>query len=249
MIKLYDQIPHVYMDASRDFQYLARLFDVVLNSVKHNIDGMYSLPYCPENIDITELLAFTLGFKVKRNYDKDQLSAIASIIPTLLKYKGTQTAVDLLGHALIKASGARGNYQSYVKEHTLEVILPKERVDVNLFLDILPYILPAGLRCNITRRTIHQNSLNTEAGYETAIKALLVKDYEINRLYKIPAQNADFHNILGSSSNQRDNDPYRPNIGLMDNNIIPVYSNSDLNTILGITSAGSKSSETDTDKE
>lgn len=237
MIKMYDQVPQVYMNASRDFQYLAYLIDVVLNSVKHNIDDIYKLPNCPENIDITELLAFTLGFKVRRNYDKNQLAAIATILPTLLKYKGTQKAIDLLGQALIKASGARGTYMSSVKNHVLEVILPKEHIDINLFLDILPYILPAGLRCKIIRRTIHQNSINTEAGYETAIKAMVVKDYEINKLHSdILTATADFHNVLGTDNSQYtpESERFNPNIGIMDNNIIPVYSEADRSSGLGI---------------
>ena len=44
MIKFYEQVPAVYPSASRDFQYLCWLIDIVLNSVKHNVDDLYDLP-------------------------------------------------------------------------------------------------------------------------------------------------------------------------------------------------------------
>lgn len=228
MIKMYEQVPQVYMNASRDFQYLSRLIDVVLNSVKYNIDGIYSLPNNPSNVELTELLALTLGFKVKRNYDKEQLAALVSILPSILKYKGTQTAIDLVGKAIIKASGTPGTFLSSVKDNVLEIILPREQVDITLFLDLLPYILPAGLSCRIIKRTVQQSMVSTETGFESAIRAVLVKDYEINRLYS-PDNSAviDFHNVLGSPHYVNPNDPYRPNLGLVDDNIIPVMENSD----------------------
>lgn len=238
MIKMYEQVPQVYLNASRDFQYLSRLIDIVLNSVKHNIDGIYDLPNWPENPEIAELLAFTLGFKVKRNYDKEQLAALVSILPSILKCKGTKKSIDLLGNALIKASGTPGTYLSKLKDNVLEVILPKEQVDVNLFLDVLPYILPAGLSCRIIRRTVHQNTINTEAGYESVLKAALFDDYTLAGIRSINAspedprlaepylrglQKApDAHTILGEGSILDPTSPYAPNIGRLETNVVPV---------------------------
>ena len=42
MIRLQDMTPSVYYDQSRDFQFIGRLFDVVLNSVKTNADMVYA---------------------------------------------------------------------------------------------------------------------------------------------------------------------------------------------------------------
>ena len=38
MIKLQDMTPDVYYNQSRDFQFIGRLYDIVLNSVKTNAD-------------------------------------------------------------------------------------------------------------------------------------------------------------------------------------------------------------------
>lgn len=157
MIKIKNQIPSIYYDASRDFQVLGHLYEVVLNYIKTNADMLYLLP---NGIDAdtrsTELLATTLGFRLRRNYDKEQLAALVSIFPRLLKIKGTVKAIELAGNALVKASGVPGNFTcdtSEMKNHELIIKIPIELSDITLFMDLLPYILPFGVRVSIERST------------------------------------------------------------------------------------------------
>ena len=162
MIKIKDQIPSVYYDASRDFQILGHLYEVLLNYTKTNVDMLYLLPNGIEaDTRSTELLATTLGFRLKRNYDKDQLAALVSIFPRLLKIKGTKGAVDLAGNALVKASGVPGVFTSTLDNdtHVLTVKIPIELSDITLFMDLLPYILPFGIRVAVIRSTTVQRKV------------------------------------------------------------------------------------------
>ena len=171
MINVYNQVPSIYPSASRDFQYLCWLINIVLNDVKHNIDDLYDLPNTKANPKLTELLAMTLGFRVKRNYDQKQLAALVSILPRIFKCKGTKKAVKLAGEALINASGTVGSFDCAVKDNTLEVVLPKELVDTTLFIDLLPYILPAGMGCHIVRKTQRSASALSEYTYQDTLEA------------------------------------------------------------------------------
>lgn len=156
MINIKNQIPGIYYDASRDFQILGHLYEVVLNYIKTNADMLYLLPNGLEaDTRSTELLATTLGFKLKRNYDKAQLAAIVSVFPQLLKIKGTKRAIDLAGSALVKAAGIPGMFDSEIdiENKVLTVKIPIELSDITLFLDLLPYILPFGMRLSIVRTT------------------------------------------------------------------------------------------------
>ncbi len=154
MINLKNQVPGIYYDASRDFQLLGHLYEVVLNYAKTNTDMLYLLPNGIEaDTRTTELLATTLGFKLRRNYDKEQLAALVSIFPQLLKIKGTQRAVDLAGNALVKASGIPGVFSSEITNNILTIKIPIELSDITLFIDLLPYILPFGIRVAIVRTT------------------------------------------------------------------------------------------------
>ena len=225
MINFYNQVPSIYTSASRDFQYLSWLINIVLNSVKHNIDDLYDLPNTKADPRLTQLLAMTLGFKVRRNYDQKQLAALVSIIPRILKYKGTIEAVNLAGKALIKASGATGMFECKIENNCLQILLPKQLVDTTLFMDLLPYIAPAGITSRVVRKWQTQANIPPiEVGYHDVLQADWYTDL---------SWNDDKQNSAGLASMFESNKiDYEPtfanyledgslNIGLLDNSIIP----------------------------
>lgn len=165
MINIKNQVPGIYYEASRDFQVLGHLYEVVLNYVKTNADMLYLLPNGIEaDTRSIELLAMTLGFKLRRNYDKAQLAALVSIFPQLLKLKGTKRAIDLAGNALVKASGVPGTFLSEMKDYVMTIKIPIELSDITLFTDLLPYILPFGIRVSIVRTTIIKHEISLPIG-------------------------------------------------------------------------------------
>ena len=225
MIKFCDCVPSVYPNASRDFQFLSRLIDIVLNSVKHNVDDVYDLPNSAADHKLTELLAMTLGFKVKRNYDKNQLRALVAALPRILKYKGTKTAVDMAGNALISASGASGDFLSEIVDGELKVYFPLDLVDITLFTDLLDYILPAGMTYHLVRENRENRTHETKLSYDDRkLLASFVPDVSFD---------ADTISVVGLSSmfdqnnsftlaNFIDSNISAPNVGLLDNSIIPM---------------------------
>lgn len=235
MIKLANQVPSIYPSASRDFQYLCWLFDIVLNSVKHNVDDLYALPNSQADYKLTELLATTLGFKVKRNYDQAQLRALVAALPRILKYKGTKLAVDMAGSALLSASGASGSYSSRIIDCELYVVFPETLIDISLFTDLLTYILPAGMTCHIERTNIITAVPKTNFDYADKLIAEWLPDVAYDdetgsvgglaELADIPKENPSFANFYTENS-EKDYRENVPNIGLLDNNVIPSFDNS-----------------------
>lgn len=176
MINLYNQVPSVYTSASRDFQYLSWLFNIVLNSVKHNIDGIYNLPNVTGDPKLTELLAMTLGFKIKRHYDQKQLTALVAILHSALRYKGTERAILMAAEALVKAMGSLGEAKVEVEGTEITVTLPEDLVDITLFLDVLDYILPAGMTCRVIRKSRNTKNIDDiQVRYSDTVR-LLVED-------------------------------------------------------------------------
>jgi hypothetical protein len=223
MIKFANQVPSVYPSASRDFQYLCWLIDIVLNSVKHNVDDLYALPDNKADPKLTELLAMTLGFKVKRNYDQSQLRALIAALPRILKCKGTKTAIDMAGNALIKASGASGEFTSEISEGELIVTFPVNLVDISLFTDLLEYILPAGMTYRVVRKNQIKQQCRTELTFDDVLLAKLVPDIDMEdnseglaNIYEPGLRAPVFANYLV------DTEQVSPNIGLLDNSIIPI---------------------------
>jgi hypothetical protein len=228
MIKFREQVPSVYTDASRDFQYLTWLFDIVLNSVKHNVDNLYDLPNTKIDSRLTELLAMTLGFKVKRNYDQKQLAALVAVLPRVLKYKGTIIAIDTVCNALIGASGSTGNHSKSISKNELKITLPKGLIDVSLVTDLIPYILPAGMTCRIERK-------------DQIVRGFTDKYYQGGNVYAkwVPDITMDDTEIVTGLSamlnpetkpvfaNFVDKTSLVPNIGLLSNTIIPDFDYTD----------------------
>jgi hypothetical protein len=240
MIKFKDLVPSIYTSASRDFQYLSWLINIVLNDVKHNVDSLYNLPNTKDP-RLTELLAMTLGFKVRRNYDQKQLIALVSIIPSLLKYKGTKKAVVMAIETLMMVSGVSGEFNAdselffKAKDSLLEVTLPQGLIDINLFMDILPYILPAGMTCRVNRKNQATQAIITKLTYrDIPPKAGWHKDLAWDSTKHIPTGLASMYIIPDTSNDQNKQSPAFTNyiysnqenpvlnVGLLDNALIPV---------------------------
>ena len=231
MINLYNQVPTIYSNASRDFQYLSWLINIVLNSVKHNVDDLYDLPNNKSDPRLAELLATTLGFKIKRSYDQRQLIALVSIIPSILKCKGTISAINLAGKALVKASGAVGTFSCLVdtEKNYIEVVFPEGLVDTVLFTDLLPYILPAGMTCRITEETREILKLTDDNRIDVRYSDTLYADWEpslswndetqtfdgLSTLYEVGTQNPIFTNY------KKVDDQNILNTGLLSNTVVP----------------------------
>jgi hypothetical protein len=156
MIKLKDFTPEVYYKESRDFQFIGRLFDLVLNSVKTEADILYNLPaHNNTNEKLLNLLALTLGFKPKHQYNSKQLQAICKVFPEILRNKGSIKAITIACSALFNAAGAEQtlsyDFTPNKDKTELNLYIPQNFNDVTILTDLLEYILPAGISCNIIR--------------------------------------------------------------------------------------------------
>ena len=150
LIKFQDLTPEVYYKRSRDFQYIGRLFDLVLNNAKMNTDIISSLPLNPDmDPRLLDLLALTLGFKSKHEYNTKQLAALCSIFPFVLRNKGSKLAIETACNALLNAEGITKEASIEVSNQTVSIFLPSELSDLNLLKDLLNYILPAGMSCSL----------------------------------------------------------------------------------------------------
>lgn len=168
MIKLKNLTPEVYYKQSRDFQLLGRLFDVVLNSVKTEADLIYNIPLSDgSNEKLLDLMALTLGFKPSSKYNTKQLAAICKVFPEIIKNKGSIKSIVIACNALFNAEGAEQalDYDFKGESHTeLNLYIPQEFGDITILNDLLSYILPAGMSCNIIREYIIRKTAFTEIG-------------------------------------------------------------------------------------
>ena len=162
MIKLQELTPSVYYEQSRDFQFIGRLYDIVLNYIKTNTDNLYTLPI-GKNMDekLLNLLAFTLGFQSKHHYNSKQLLAICSVLPLILKHKGSLNAILIAVNSILYAEGINQALDYEFKDNNLVLYLSPDLSDLTLLKDIMIYILPAGIGCDMIKEIQSVNKIET----------------------------------------------------------------------------------------
>jgi hypothetical protein len=172
MIKIQDLTPTIYYNHSRDFQLMGRLYELVLNYSKTNAANLYNLPV-GKNMDeqLLKLLALTLGFTPKKNYNSKQLRAICSVLPIILQHKGSIQALVLATDALLAAEGVKQPLDyTLIPKQRLVLYVAQELEDLSLLTDLLDYLLPAGLSCYIVKETQLVTGIETAFGVTDTVK-------------------------------------------------------------------------------
>jgi hypothetical protein len=205
MIRLQNLTPEVYYKESRDFQFLGRLFDLVLNSVKTEADLLYNIPLS-DNSDtkLLELLAMTLGFKPKHQYNARQLKAICSVFSEILKNKGSIKSLKIACEALFNAMDINQELDYDFTEGTdkteLNLYISQEFEDLIILNDLLGYIIPAGMSYNIIREFHIKNTSNTNIGLSDTVNVKLMDNTNLSRIVKLTTTNKDSYNSVSGTT-------------------------------------------------
>lgn len=190
MIKLQNYTPEVYYKESRDFQFIGRLYDLVLNSVKTETDLLYNIPLSDNSDEkLLELLAMTLGFKPKHQYNARQLKAICSVFSEIIRNKGSIKALKIACEALFNAmdiSQALDYDFTPNKDNTeLNLYISEEFEDISILTDLLTYVLPAGMSCNIIKELQLQTISNTNIGISDVANCEIINNNSYSQIQRL----------------------------------------------------------------
>ena len=197
MIKLQELTPSVYYEQSRDFQFIGRLYDIVLNYIKTNADNLYTLPI-GKNMDekLLNLLAFTLGFQSKHHYNSKQLLAICSVLPLILKHKGSLNTILIAVNSILYAEGINQALDYEFKDNNLVLYLSPELSDLTLLKDIMIYILPAGIGCDMIKEIQSVNKIETILTAKDEVTVYKAVASNFNKILDV--RNDDIKEMLAS---------------------------------------------------
>lgn len=152
MIKTQLLTPEVYYKESRDFQLFGRLYDSVFNYLKTEIDLIKTFPLNNnQDTSFIELLLETLGFRNLREYQTNQLLALASIWVKTIKNKGSLQAIKSVVNLILRTENitnpARIELDTVHQKMPTVVIKIKDVIsseEFSLLEEVLNYILPVG---------------------------------------------------------------------------------------------------------
>ena len=152
MIKTQLLTPEVYYKESRDFQLFGRLYDSVFNYLKTESALIKTFPLNNnQDTSFVELLLKTLGFRNLREYQTDQLLALASIWVKTIKNKGSFQAIKDVVNLILRTENITNPAEIVLdtvnQEMPTVVIKIKDLIssqESSLLEEALNYILPIG---------------------------------------------------------------------------------------------------------
>lgn len=168
MLKTQELVPEIYCNQSRDFQLLGRVYDIVFNYLKTNIDTIVNNPLSSStDSTLLDLVVTTLGFKSLHNYNSDQLAAVASTFVKVLSQKGSLRSIETTINTILQVQNIKESCVLSLDaddKYILNIYVPAKFSDLNLLNDILNYILPAGMEYNLIRQNL-SSSGSTSISY------------------------------------------------------------------------------------
>lgn len=162
LIRLQNKVPPVYVEESRDFQLYCRLYDVIINGLKYDIDGIENLintDTCKSTI--LQLLQTKLGFFTEKNLTDEALRYILKSFILLVRKKGTKEAIQQAVYMFLKinkletsikvdiindkpTTAQKLKYGSHITDHCILIGIESSVRDTTPLYEVLKYIIPFG---------------------------------------------------------------------------------------------------------
>ena len=147
MFRVENNVPEVYVQESRDFQLLARLYDLVFQSSRFSIDSMQRTAdtmHC--NASLLPLLGTKVGLFEDLKLSDATYRKVLAAFPYIIKYKGSQKAIKLIINLFEQLINTKIELLQDPEDHykiTLRFV--EFPPNIELLYALLDYIRPTGL--------------------------------------------------------------------------------------------------------
>ena len=175
LFKLEENVPDVYVEMSRDFQLLCRVYDIFVNSniiTQSKIRQQLNIDQIDDKL--LKLLAGRLGFSSDNYIPTEVMRSILLQFPFMIKNKGTKVGIEQAIKSVIKqTSKVNSVYVSDITIATGEIKVTVESddasaVDMSYLSNVLKYVVPVGYTVNVA---VSQISANTAVTFNFRKKA------------------------------------------------------------------------------
>lgn len=171
LFKLEENVPDIYVEMSRDFQLLCRVYDIFVNSniiTQSKIRQQLNIDQIDDKL--LKLLAGRLGFSSDNYIPTEVMRSILLQFPFIIKNKGTKVGIEQAIRSVIKqTSKVNSVYVSDITIATGEIKVTVESddasaIDMSYLSNVLKYVVPVGYTVNVavsqtsTSSTVTRNS-------------------------------------------------------------------------------------------
>ena len=194
MFRLQDNVPEIYVQASRDFQLFCRLYDAIQGGVKFSIDSLQdatSTKSC--NASLLELLKTKLGLFTSTEVSEENMRLVLSAFPYIMRCKGSLRGVHYILNLFSRLTDEHEaigiiDEEKLTTDHELHVTFPRDLKNDTLLIELLKLILPAGYM--LTYAIAQRTDTDITFGIDSNLTINMVtKDY--NSVYSADDIDAD----------------------------------------------------------
>lgn len=211
-IRLQENVPEVYINASRDFQLLCRLYDCMINSVKFNIDGIVRVidsRLCSNAL--LSLLQTKLGFFTEKDFSYDEIRYVLRAFPDIIKYKGSKRGILQAIYVFCKLKHIQTvpnieviNKQDGKPIYQINIVLYSTPQDTTILSEIFRYILPTGYNVKYSWRAKETTKVSDTYSFKDFVNAYVIDN--LNTLENKPSNsiirsNADIYSAVSNADN------------------------------------------------
>lgn len=147
ILDFYKYLPEYYNNESRDFQLFTRVFDLIENSLKFDID---TIPTILDSDMISdsylESMAKKVGILDTGTYPDEIIRFMISAFPYIIKYKGSLRGIRYATQAFLKINGIEEVPLISIDNinYRISIGIESKIIDITLLKTILEYIIPTG---------------------------------------------------------------------------------------------------------
>lgn len=192
VFRLQNNVPDIYVEKSRDFQLLCRLYDCIIDGVKFDVDSMIDIldtNKCRNNI--LPLLKEKLGFFSDYQFNDDAIRSILKAFPLMIKNKGSLKSIEQAIEVYKKITNFNGRitvvmnkerqtkYGQLLYDYSLIINIESSLKDTSILDEMLKYLLPAGMMYQIVfiDYIFNQTEPGIYGTYQDDVDIIYVSDY------------------------------------------------------------------------
>lgn len=208
MFRLQNNVPEVYVDESRDYQLLLRLYDCWQGSVNYNIKSIIN---CLEPLTasdrVLELLATRVGFFPRVQLDSNILRYIIAAFPYIIRNKGTKAGIEMAVYAVMKAEIDPASVDEVVvvinnQTHTVEISTHNQIYNKVALRELFRYVLPFGYTYVLNQYSSVQSTENViEFASSAKVQTVLTARTSSTVSSNDDTLKLDTNNLIGSYTN------------------------------------------------
>lgn len=147
MFRLQDNVPDIYVNESRDFQLICRVYDLIINGVMFDINSISNINNPMKvNDRLLKLYCSKVGFFTNREIVDDALRVILTSFNSVIKFKGTKKGIERAVCTILKLEGSFERPTIIIdnENYNIQILTPITIYNRIALHEYLKYVIPAG---------------------------------------------------------------------------------------------------------